>query len=163
MSRPTIASKIQHLHHFTLPVRDLDRGIKFYCEVLGAELLRVTDPKDVERGLRSATHAWIRLGAYPRIDLFPQPYGQPELEQSHPHFAFSVSGPDLLECAKSLEQQGIPYDGPTRLGPPGSATLYFDDPDGNHLELCCNEGYPEGAPIRIGPVNRKHLKYQWPR
>jgi len=164
VSQETIASKIRHIHHFTLPVRDLDRAIRFYCEVLGAELLKIRDPEeDAKRGVQTVRHAWIRLGAYPRIDLFPQTYGQPELEQSHPHFAFSVPGPDLLVCTQILAKEGIPYDGPTRIGPPGSATMYFDDPDGNHLELCCSEGYPEGAPIRLGAVNRSHLGYHWPR
>ncbi len=38
-------------------------------------------------------------------------------------------------------------DGPLQLGPPGQASLYFNDPFGNHLELECL-GFSKPIPIR---------------
>ena len=33
--------------------------------------------------------------------------------------------------------EGVPIEGPLRLGPPGQASIYFNDPFGNRLEITC--------------------------
>ncbi|HTX23805.1 MAG TPA: hypothetical protein VMD03_04045 [Steroidobacteraceae bacterium] len=43
----------------------------------------------------------------------------------------------LLKWKSHLESHGVPTDVPLQLGPPGQASLYFNDPFGNHLELEC--------------------------
>ncbi len=46
-----------------------------------------------------------------------------------------------------LVQAGVPSEGPLQLGYPGQASLYFNDPSGNLLEVTC-DGYTQDIPIR---------------
>ena len=66
---------------------------------------------------------------------------------------------ELLGWRRRLVEQGVPVDGPLRLGPPGHASLYFNDPFGNHLELECM-GFPEPIPVRIPQMARVAWKRQ---
>ncbi len=73
----------------------------------------------------------------------------------------SVSPPsEMLRWKKRLNDAGIPTYGPTRLGPPGQASLYFNDPSGNHLELVTHGFVPV---IPVGPPDMKALAYEWRR
>jgi hypothetical protein len=81
------------------------------------------------------------------VDLFLQKFGQAGPAQGHPHYAFGVRPRDLGKWKARLEGMGVPMEGPLQLGPPGQASLYFNDPFGNHLELTCF-GYREKIPTR---------------
>jgi catechol 2,3-dioxygenase-like lactoylglutathione lyase family enzyme len=158
------------LDHVTIPVRDLDVAERFYVGVLGADvIMRCDEAFFAGRGqataLRTSTgkdvsplHTSLSFGAGPRIDLFLQSWGQPAPEQPHTHFAFSVAPSQMLRWQARLTAQGIPSDGPRRLGPPGQASLYFNDPFGNHLEI---QTLGFGLAIPIGPPNMEGLVYQW--
>ena len=73
--------------------------------------------------------------------------GQGSPERGHPHHAFRVSPGQMLAWKARLEAAGVLTEGPLQLGFPGQASLYFDDPDGNHLELVCH-GFARPIPIR---------------
>jgi hypothetical protein len=66
----------------------------------------------------------------------------------------------MLGWKKRLADHGVPTFGPTRLGPPGQASLYFNDPFGNHLELA-TLGFT--AEIPVGPPEMAALAYTWRR
>jgi catechol 2,3-dioxygenase-like lactoylglutathione lyase family enzyme len=89
----------------------------------------------------------VYFGGITRIDLFLQRSGQPAVTSGHPHFAFRVPPRHLLKWKLHLESHGVPTDGPLQLGPPGQASLYFNDPFGNHLELECM-GFSKAIPNR---------------
>lgn len=154
--------------HVTIPVADMERAERFYVAVLGAELLERFDAatflkyrpgrEDELAGKNSPLHLSVRFGAGPRLDLFLQDYGQPSVEQAHPHVAFEVDGPNLDAVKAHLLSAGIPVDGPRRLGPPGQASLYFFDPFGNKLEFMTS-AYPGHAPV--GAPNWKAIAYEW--
>ncbi|WP_437610109.1 hypothetical protein WMF20_01680 [Sorangium sp. So ce834] len=55
---------------------------------------------------------------------------------------------------RSLRRGG----GPTRLGPPGQASLYFNDPFGNRLELV-TLGFTGEIPVGAPDVSA--LEYTW--
>jgi len=78
----------------------------------------------------------------------------------HPHHAFAVPPREMLRWKKKLEDAGVPTFGPTRLGPPGQASLYFNDPFGNHLEIV-TQGYLPAIPV--GPPDMAALRYDWGR
>jgi catechol 2,3-dioxygenase-like lactoylglutathione lyase family enzyme len=147
--------RLRALDHVTLPVRDLGVARRFYCEVLGAAYLTTIDAEALARfgrpaapnGGEGAYHVSLFLGGSTRIDLFLQGTGQPPLAQGHPHLAFRVPPGDMLTWKARLEQSGVPTEGPLRLGPPGQASLYFNDPFGNHLEITCL-GFADELPIR---------------
>ncbi|TPV95136.1 MAG: VOC family protein [Myxococcales bacterium FL481] len=149
---------LQGLDHVTLPVADLDAARRFYCDVLGAEHLMTVDAAALaSRGLPAARadgqgtyHVSVIVGGATRLDLFLQSAGPGPDPSGHPHYAFSVPARQMKRWQRRLKDHGIPTDGPLQLGPPGQASLYFNDPFGNHLELVCL-GYAERIEQR-GPV-----------
>ncbi len=100
-----------------------------------------------------AYHVSVYMGGATRLDLFLQSAGQPSANSGHPHLAFKVSPRNMVKWQKLLEAKGIPTDGPIQLGPPGQASLYFNDPFGNHLEVTCL-GFSDPIPIRIPAMAR---------
>lgn len=158
--------RIRGLDHVTIPCRDLRVAEDFYVGVLGARvLLRVDEAflrkvgryRDADAG---AIHTSVVFSGGPRVDLFIQREGQPPLLAGHPHLAFAVSCKQLLRWKERLIDAGVPTFGPTRLGPPGQASLYFNDPFGNHLELVTQGFVPD---IPFGPPDGATLAYEWTR
>jgi catechol 2,3-dioxygenase-like lactoylglutathione lyase family enzyme len=151
IGRPRIGA----LDHVTLPVRDLALARRFYCDVLGAAYSMTVDDDTFRRfgrppadnGGEGSHHVSVYLGGSTRVDLFLQKSGQPNPAVGHPHHAFHVPPRDLLKWKARLEARGVPTEGPLQLGPPGQASLYFNDPFGNHLELVCL-GFPKPIPMR---------------
>jgi catechol 2,3-dioxygenase-like lactoylglutathione lyase family enzyme len=147
--------RLGSLDHVTIPVKDLALARKFYCDVLGAAYFMTVDDETFRRFGRppapdhgqGAHHVSVYMGGTTRLDLFLQDIGQPEASVGHPHFAFKVSPQGMRDWRGLLESKGIPCDGPVQLGPPGQASLYFNDPFGNHLEITCM-GYGETIPVR---------------
>lgn len=149
------------LEHITIPVKDLALARKFYCDVLGAAYLMTVDDDTFRRygrppaanGGEGAHHISVFMGGSTRLDLFLQRSGQPASEAGHPHFAFRVSPRGMQAWQRRLVAAGVPIDGPMQLGPPGQASIYFNDPFGNHLEITCL-GYPEDLPVRFPAMAR---------
>jgi catechol 2,3-dioxygenase-like lactoylglutathione lyase family enzyme len=151
--------------HVTIPVHDLDLARRFYCDVLGAAHMMTIDEAALRKFGRPPAandgdgvyHHSVVFGGEARIDLFLQADGQPPATQGHPHYAFRVPPGDMLTWKARLEAKGVPTEGPLQLGFPGQASLYFNDPFGNHLEIVCL-GY--GAPIPIRPPAMTGLAYR---
>ncbi len=154
-------ARLGALDHVTIPVKDLGIAENFYCGVLGAGYLMKVDDETFRRFGRppaenhgdGAYHISVYVSGSTRIDLFLQSAGQPAPTAGHPHFAFKVSPKGIRKWRGVLEAKAIPFDGPLQLGPPGQASLYFNDPFGNHLEITCF-GFDEDIPIRA-PVMAK--------
>jgi catechol 2,3-dioxygenase-like lactoylglutathione lyase family enzyme len=148
-------ARLVSLDHVTIPVKDLALARKFYCDVLGAAHFMTVDDETFRRFGRppapdhgqGAHHVSVYMDGRTRVDLFLQDTGQPAAGAGHPHFAFRVSPKGMRAWRAVLDSKGIPYDGPIQLGPPGQASLYFNDPFGNHLEITCM-GFGETIPVR---------------
>jgi catechol 2,3-dioxygenase-like lactoylglutathione lyase family enzyme len=153
-----IKGRLTGIDHITIPVKDLEVAERFYAGALGGEVVGRPDWEAVKSGRNKSAHLSVRLGGSPRIDLFMQDWGQPQLTQSHPHTAFHCAGEDIHGLMEALAAWGVPYDGPNRLGPPGQASVYFDDPFGNHLEFTASDFTGE---VRIGPPDHSRLGYDW--
>jgi catechol 2,3-dioxygenase-like lactoylglutathione lyase family enzyme len=151
LGRPRIGA----LDHVTIPVRDLALARRFYCDVLGAAYSMTVDDATFQRfgrppaenGGEGSHHVSVYLGGSTRVDLFLQRSGQPASTAGHPHYAFHVPPRHLLKWKARLDSHGVPTEGPLQLGPPGQASLYFNDPFGNHLELVCL-GFSKPIPLR---------------
>jgi catechol 2,3-dioxygenase-like lactoylglutathione lyase family enzyme len=150
-----IRLQVGAVDHITIPVSDLSLAQRFYCDFLGASyFMRVDDdtfrrfgrPAAAREG-EGAHHISIFLGGKTRVDLFLQHTGQPRPTDGHPHFAFHVPPGQLLKWKAKFEAKGIPTEGPLQLGPPGQASLYFNDPFGNHLEFTCF-GFSHAVTVR---------------
>jgi catechol 2,3-dioxygenase-like lactoylglutathione lyase family enzyme len=156
--------RLRGLDHVTIPCHDLKVAEDFYVGVLGSRVLMRIDEAFLRKVGRSgdadagAIHTSIVFSTGARVDLFVQPHGQPPALAGHPHHAFFVSPSELLGWKKRLNAAGVPTFGPTRLGPPGQASVYFNDPSGNHLELVTHGFVPE---IPVGPPDMAALGYEW--
>jgi catechol 2,3-dioxygenase-like lactoylglutathione lyase family enzyme len=157
---------VHSLDHVTLPCRDLQAAEEFYVGLLGGRVLLRVDEAFLRKVGRMAdadkggVHTSVVFSAGPRVDLFIQSEGQPPPTAGHPHHAFHVPPGDLLAWKRRLNDAGVPTYGPTRLGPPGQASLYFNDPSGNHLELVTQGFVPD---IPVGPPQMSALSYEWRR
>jgi lactoylglutathione lyase len=119
---------VRGLFETHLTVRDLDRSIAFYREVVGLTLAhRVPE--------RNAAFLWI--GGRGRGMLGLWSIGTSPLTQRL-HFSMEVALDDLLAAPAALRSAGItPRDGdePVVIGWMPAASVFFDDPDGHSVEL----------------------------
>ena len=147
--------RLRAIDHVTIPVRDLEAATRFYVDVLGATFFMRVDDETFARfgrppapdGGDGAHHISLLVGGSTRLDIFYQTGGQGEARRGHPHFAFRVPPRDLMKWKSRLAKHGVPSDGPLQLGFPGQASLYFNDPSGNHLEIVTT-GFGREIPIR---------------
>ena len=144
--------RIRRLGHVVLQVRDLERSMKFYTEVLN---FRVSD--------RSPEGAVFpkSVGDHHTVALFPSAgeaagtaaKGAVRLH----HFAMEVGTIDeLFEIRAFLRERGVPivFEGRHRLG--GHTSIEFLDPDGFQLELFCDMD-------QLGPESRSRPLGSAPR
>ncbi|HEX8521680.1 MAG TPA: VOC family protein [Tepidisphaeraceae bacterium] len=148
---------LSRIDHVNLVVTDLDRMIDFYTILLG---LKVTKRVTISGDWVAATvglaevHAdvvYLELPEGPRIELIR--YNAPALQRpadiDRPnapglrHFAFAVS--DIDGIVSRLRERGVKFFSDIQSVPTTQVTyaggvrkriVYFQDPEGNLLELC---------------------------
>ncbi len=122
---------IKGLDHVVLRVADLDRAIRFYCDVLGCR---------EERRVESIGLVQLRAGAA-LIDLVPAggtPGGTPGATTGNmDYFALRIEPFEEAALRAHLKSHGVEAgEVATRYGAEGSGpSLYIQDPDGNTVEL----------------------------
>ena len=124
---------IQGLDHVVLKVADLERAVRFYCEVLGCS---------EERRVESIGLVQLRAGAA-LIDLVPAG-GTPETGAGNmDHFCLRIEPFDEAGLRAHLAAHGVEVgEVARRYGAEGHGpSLYLQDPDGNTVEL---KGPPDG-------------------
>lgn len=161
----TLKDVVLGLGHFTVPVSDMATALRFYTEILQFEQVgrKMTADEIAQAkaaGTIRAPHLSVRMANGPRMDLFEVPYQRVEFKDDHPHYAFLVRGEDMDFVADTLRAAEIPFDGPSRRGPVGGASLYFLDPFGNKLEYNCDSGYTGDVADRP-PIWSEALRYTW--
>ncbi|TLS54181.1 VOC family protein [Paenibacillus antri] len=151
---------IKGLYETHLPVSDLQRSIAFY-ESLGLELAVQSD--DVAFLWIEKRSSWLGLWAKDDFRTNREPSTAPSNGR---HIAFRVDFDDLRAAVGWLAERGIAVDAfggvdvrePLMRPHQQNASVYFYDPDGNHLELMCS--LPEGAPTE--PARLLPLSEGWP-
>jgi catechol 2,3-dioxygenase len=118
---------IGHVH---LKVADIQRGLDFYCGVLGFELIQ-----------RYGTQAaFISAGGYHHhiaLNTWESKGGSPPARGTTGLFHLAILYPTraaLADALRRLIAAGIPLDGASDHGV--SEALYLRDPDENGVELC---------------------------
>ncbi|UPK46355.1 MULTISPECIES: VOC family protein [Paenibacillus] len=128
------------LYEAHLPVSNLRQSIEFYSK-LGLEL--AWRDEDTAFFWIEKEKSWVGLweGEEHKISYHP----------SLRHLAFRVSYEDLRNSIKwlqTIEIDPVPFGKRDSIHPfvrpnQGNASVYFDDPDGNSLELMCFVSVPE--------------------
>lgn len=117
--------KVGHIH---LKVRDLDRALAFYRDMLGMRVTERIGDSMVFLAFDEAHHD-IALQAVGDDAPAPHPRGVGLY-----HTAFEVDSEEALRAfAKKFTEAGIAFS-PVDHGI--SHALYLDDPDGNGVEVC---------------------------
>jgi lactoylglutathione lyase len=136
--RPSVVKATKpRIRHTMLRVKDLDRSVKFYSEVLG---MTVSRRSDNEGG--KYTVVFIGYGddaTDPMIELTYN-WGQDdgyELGTGFGHIAIGV--PDIYGVCKKVEELGMEVPRPPgplkHTGPDGPVIAFIRDPDGYSIEL----------------------------
>lgn len=141
---------IRGVHHTCITVRDLDRSIAFYRDLLGLELVlteeseRSSDDRSDNLGVSNAKVklAILRTGEA-RIELIEyvtargRDFDRRNNDVGATHIAFQVD--DIEAAYHSLLDQGVRFTAPPTTIPAGPMKgwkwTYFFDPDGVSLEL----------------------------
>ncbi|MBI2371009.1 MAG: VOC family protein [Deltaproteobacteria bacterium] len=130
--------KIRALAHVNMNVTDLDRAEEFYTRVLGFHV----------SGRIPGQIVWLNLGQYEAqperwyhdFALYRVPNGVPDNYRKRAglnHVAFLLPTPAEVDAAaEELRAQGVKVlKGPLTHKEDMTRYLYFEDPDGNVLEL----------------------------
>ncbi len=123
---------IEGLFEAHITVRDLQRSIAFYRDIVGLEL-------GIEQPERPAAFFWVGGRGRSMLGVFS--VGSCPLTMQH-HVAFQVRLEDVLAAPGRLRAAGItplgsgrePTDEPVVFAWGPAASVFFDDPDGNLLE-----------------------------
>ena len=116
--------QIREIDHVVLRVRDMERMVRFYTEVLGAERVAF-------RPKFNMTH--LRAGSA-MIDLMA---GDPGAGRNMDHFCLRIEPFDEAAIVAHLRAHDVPVgDIRTRYGAEGNGvSIYLTDPEGNQVEL----------------------------
>lgn len=127
--------RVVALDHIVLRVRDLERSLSFYRDMLGLPIEFLDDYRAGARPFVSA-----RVGGS-LVDLVPDPSFDPRAGATAGgflHFCVRVSGP-VAEAVAALRRRGVEVleEQPAmRMGASGlGASVYVRDPDGYVVEL----------------------------
>lgn len=120
-----MALSIARIDHIVLKVRDMEKAISFYRDLLGCS---------VEREVKSLGLVQMRAGAC-MIDLVPLNDGAEG--QNLDHFCVRLDPWDEKAVQAVLQEWGIEAPEPvSRYGAEGEGpSIYINDPDGNVVEL----------------------------
>jgi catechol 2,3-dioxygenase-like lactoylglutathione lyase family enzyme len=124
--------QLEGIDHVALGVRDIERSVKWYTEVLGFERLH--------DGMWDGVPTFIGKGNT-GIALFPAKQDAKPPSLSHRelrtlHLAFRASRENFLAAQRELEKRGIKFGFQDHEI---SHSIYFCDPDGHQLEITTYE------------------------
>lgn len=129
MSAPYIIPAQTRIGHVHLKVADLERSMKFYCELLGFELVT----------MYGTQAAFVSAGGYHHhigLNTWHSKGSPPASENSVGLYHTAILYPtrrDLAVIFRRLLEASYPLTGASDHGV--SEAIYLDDPDGNGVEL----------------------------
>ena len=126
--------KLDGIHHIALNVKDLNRAEQFYTEVLGFTV--------THRFTKGLNHLMLDTGNS-AIALFEAPELEVKdamdllSETGYLHLAFKIHRDQFPTVVDELKKHNVVIDqGPVKRG--DGESIYFNDPDHNHLEIHCD-------------------------
>lgn len=142
--------EVKGLAHFGLEVSDVENSAKFFTDVFKAKELKRLGFSEEEIKKGRTRHVMVGVGNVVVALFESRDRGNMEARGVAPdnppgwsswrHFAFNVPAEDLDDWVEHL-RQALPKYGETADGPKAHGggsnglSVYFDDPDGYHLEI----------------------------
>jgi len=124
------------LNHLTLAVRDLERSVDFYRQLLGFRLLAVWDAG----AYLSLGDLWLCL----TLDSLKAETPAPD----YTHYAFGIAQTSFDAFLERLREHGVTE---WRQNRSEGESLYFLDPDGHKLEVHVGDLASRLAQCRVQP------------
>lgn len=122
---------LEGLDHIAISVRDVERSVQWYVDVLGLERQHA----DVWDGVPE----FVGKGAT-GIAIFPVRESSDGAGKAPPvrmrHFALRADRPNFLQAQRELKERGIDFEFEDHTI---AHSIYFRDPDGFHLEITTYE------------------------
>jgi glyoxylase I family protein len=128
--------EIKGVAHFSIPVSDVDRSMKFYTEIVGCKFLSQAPDK----GITFLDAGGVCVLLIKR----PAPIIKGPLEMSNGvHHAFMVSTAEYKSAVETLRTKGVDvfFEEDRRGGTIDGPRAYFRDPDGTALEFIDRTAY----------------------
>jgi glyoxylase I family protein len=123
--------QLKGIHHIALNVKDLDRAERFYTDVLGFQVTHRFS-KGLRHLMLETGNAAIALFEYPELEV--KEAMNLLSEEGYQHLAFEAESTDFNKIVSELQSKNIHIDnGPVKRG--DGESIYFNDPDDNHLEI----------------------------
>jgi catechol 2,3-dioxygenase-like lactoylglutathione lyase family enzyme len=124
--------QLEGIDHVALGVRDIERSVKWYSEVLGFER--------IHEGMWNGVPTFIGKGNT-GIALFPASTNAKAAPSTRRdirmlHLAFRTNRDGFLVAQRELEKRGIKFEFQDHEI---SHSIYFRDPDGHQLEITTYE------------------------
>ena len=128
--------EIKGVAHFSIPVSDVDRSIKFYTEVVGCKFLSSLPNKSI---------TFLDAGGICVLLIkrdAPIQKGAAEMSDGV-HHAFMIDGDQYEAVKQSLKAKGVDifFEEDRRGGTIDGPRFYFRDPDGTTLEFIHRTNY----------------------
>jgi len=125
-----VSIHVQGIDHVALNVRDLDKSLKFYTEILG---LKVTQREHSKPGIEYFLDCGKSLiGLIQGEEKGPAHHFQDGGVGAN-HVGFRTSPKDFDRIVEELKEQQVPIHFSKKREK--SWSVYFSDPDGNKLEI----------------------------
>jgi catechol 2,3-dioxygenase-like lactoylglutathione lyase family enzyme len=144
--------------HYVIGNNDLERSVRFYADVMGAEPRRANGAplKPEERARTDSLFLWVGTCAHLGTYVQPEPLpGTKGLGVALPRYGWFIRPEEIDDHLRRLDYFQTPHTDPVRTsaeGQPGIA-IYWEDPDGNQLEFWAPDHLPEGAMTGEGPLH----------
>ncbi|MGH7874513.1 MAG: VOC family protein [Candidatus Binatia bacterium] len=127
-----VRNGIENIDHIAIPVRDLALNQHFYINVLGLKF------KTTRRNPDGSPRQTYVLAGNNIIGLHLPGVVAGASASSGPRIGIGVSDERFKELQRNLSSANHTFTGPVQHSQeaPLVHSIYFDDPDGNHLEFC---------------------------
>jgi catechol 2,3-dioxygenase-like lactoylglutathione lyase family enzyme len=120
---------ISHIKETCLYIKDLEKAITFYCEIMGFQIQSQVKDK----------HAFFRIGNTMLLLFNPDHSRSKKSPPAHfaegkQHVAFEVSAKEYEKTKRKFISKGIPIIDEV-IWANKQKSFYFEDPSGNILEI----------------------------
>jgi catechol 2,3-dioxygenase-like lactoylglutathione lyase family enzyme len=129
---------VQTIDHIAIPVRDLEANQSFYLDLLGLQF------KTTRRNPDGSPRQTYVLAGDNIIGLHLPGVSAGVSPSAAPRVGIGVTPERFTSTLSNLQAAKHPFRGPVEHGAdePLAQSIYFDDADGNHLEICIRRVEP---------------------